>query len=95
MGHRVMHVQHVQPLLAADFRHLHGQRQRVVRVLEQAVIVDRDRMEKHPRGVCRHTERAFVTDEMHLMAAPRQFLAQRGGQNAAAANRRITGDADF
>jgi hypothetical protein len=29
------------------------------------------------------------------VSAPREFLAQSGGENAAAADGRITGDADF
>ena len=47
-------------------------------------------MEKQARRVGRQAERAFVADEMHFVPAPRQFLAQRRRQNAAAANRRIT-----
>ena len=52
-------------------------------------------MEMQARRIFRQPERAFVAEEMHLMSAPRQFLAQAGGENAAAAHRRITGDADF
>jgi hypothetical protein len=32
---------------------------------------------------------------MDFMSAPRQILAQGGGENAAAADSRVTGDADF
>ena len=44
--HRVMDVQYVEPVVAADLGHLHGERQRVVGVFEEAVVVDHDRMEK-------------------------------------------------
>ena len=52
-------------------------------------------MEMQPRRVRRQTERPLVADEMHLVPPPRQFLPQRRGQDAAAADRGITSDADF
>ena len=39
-------------------------------------------------------ERALVADEMHLVPAPGQLFAQRRGEDAAAADRRVAGDAD-
>ena len=52
-------------------------------------------MEMQSRRIRRQPERTFVAEEMDFVPAPRQFLAQGGGQNAAAADAGITRDADF
>ena len=63
-------------MIAAHFGHSDRERQRVVRIFEQLIFVDDDRMEMQPRRIFRQPERAFVAEEMHLVSAPRQFLAQ-------------------
>jgi hypothetical protein len=52
-------------------------------------------MEKNSRRIRLHSERPFIADEVNFMSAPRQFFAQRRGENSAPADGRITGDADF
>ena len=95
MRHRVVDMQHLKLIFLAHLRHFHRKRQRVIRILEQIVIVDDHRMEEQPRDIHGQAERTFVTDEMHFMPALHQLLAQGGGQNAAAADRGITGDANL
>ncbi len=95
MGHGVVDMEHVQLMIAAYLGHSYRERQGVIRILEQIVIIDRHRMEMKPGRIHRQTERTLVTDEMHLMTPARQFFPQRGGKNAAATDRGVTSDADF
>ena len=94
MRHGIVHVKHVQPLIAADFGHAHRERQGVVGIFEQSVVVDHDAMEMKSRPIRRQPKRPLVANEMHFMSSARQVLPQRGCQNTAAANRRIAGDTD-
>src|SRR5882672_2207054 len=88
-------MQYVKLVVVAYFRHLDGERQGIIGVLEQIVIVDDHRMEMQAGRVHRQTERTLVADEMHLVTALRQLLAQSSGENAAPAHGWVTGDADF
>jgi hypothetical protein len=92
--HGVVHVQHVEPVVAAHLGHAHRQRQRVVGISEQAILVDRDGMKVQPRGVGGQAERALVRDEVHVVSARGQLFAERGGQHAAPTDGRVAGDAD-
>ena len=92
--HGVVDVQHVEPMLAAHFGHLHREGQGVVGVLEQPVGVDAHRVEVDAGRVRREPERALVADEVHVVPAARPAPAQRRGEDAAAADRGVTGDAD-
>ena len=92
--HGVVDVQHVEPVLAAHLGHLHRERQGVVGVLEQAVGVDAHRVEVDAGRVRRQPERALVADEMHVVPAAGELVAQRRREDAAAADRGIAGDAD-
>ena len=76
MRHGVVDVQDIQSVVAAHLGHSDRERQRVIRILEQLIFVDDHRMEMQARRIFRQPERAFVAEEMHLMPAPRQFLAQ-------------------
>ena len=89
-----MHMENVEIVGPANFRHLHGQGQRVVRVFEQPINIDRHGMVEQNVRVGRQTKRPLIADEVHLMSAPRQFLPEGGRQDAAAADRRVTGDAN-
>jgi hypothetical protein len=71
-------MENIQMMIAAHLRHAHRKRERVVRILEQPVIIYSNRMKIEPRRVDRQSERALVTDEMHLVTALRQFFAQSG-----------------
>ena len=90
-----MNVEHIEPVIAADLSHLDGKRQRIIRVFEQAVIVDRHRMKPQPWLIGRHPKGAFVADEMDLVPAPGEFFPQGRRQDAAAPDRRVTRNADF
>src|SRR5664280_301589 len=87
VGHGIVNMEYVQPVIAAHFRHLYGEWQRVIGVLEQIVVVDDHWMKMQAWSILGQTERPLVADEMHLMAAPRQLLAQRGGEDAASSHR--------
>ena len=89
-----VHMKHVQPVIAANFGHAHRERQGVVGIFEQSVIVNHDAMEMKSRPIHRQTKRPLVANEMHFVSPARQILAQRRRQNAASANGRIAGDAD-
>ena len=95
MRHRVVGMQYIELIITAHLRHFYGERQSIIGVLEKVVIVDDHGMEEKSRHILRQPERTFVTDEMNLMPALHQLLAQGGGQNAAAADRGITGDANL
>jgi hypothetical protein len=94
VGHRVVHVEQVQPVIPRHLGHAHRERQGVVGKLEHVVVVDGDGMEVQSRPVPGQAERPLVADEMHLVAPVRQVHAQRGGQGAAASHRREAADAD-
>ena len=89
-----MHVQDIQPKIAANLRHFYGKRQGIIRILEQIVIVYDYGMEKKPRRIHGQAERPLIADEMHLVAAAGEFLAECRGQNATAADRWIAGNAE-
>ena len=92
--HGVVDVEHVEAMIAAHLGHAHRQRQGVVGKPEQLVLVDRDGMEVQARRVRGQAERPLVGDEVHVVPARRQVLAERGRQHAAAAHRRVARDAD-
>ena len=92
--HRVVHMKHVQPMVAAHFGHAHRERQGIVGESEQLIVVDHDGMEMKPWPIRRQTKRSLVTDEMHLVSPARQVLPQRRRQHATPSNGGIAGDAD-
>ena len=94
VGHGVVDVQHVEAMFAAHLGHAHREGQGVVGVAEQLVLVDRDGMKVQAPRVRRQAERTLVRDEMHVVAARGELLAERCRQHAAAADRRVAGDAD-
>ena len=90
-----MHVQQVEPGGIGDFEQLHGESQRVGRVLEERIVGDLDFVKEDVflGGIEAH--RQGIADEMDFVAAGGQFHAEFGGDNAGAAVRGIAGDADF
>jgi hypothetical protein len=52
-------------------------------------------MKVQSRHILGQTERPLVAEEMHFVPAPHEFLTEAGRQDAAAADRRITRDADL
>ena len=72
-----MDVEHVEAMVATHLGHAHGERQGVVGEPEQLVLVDRDGMEVQVRCVRGQAERTLVGDEVHVVPARRQVLAER------------------
>ena len=95
MRHSVMNMQHVELALSADIGHFDRQRQRVIGIFEQSIIVHIDSMKVQSRHILRQAKGPLVAEKMHFMAAPSEFFPERRCQHAAAANRRITGNANI
>src|SRR5579859_1258217 len=94
MRNAIMDMQHVKSVVAAHLRHFNGQRQGVVGIFEKIVIIDDHGMKMQPRHIRGQTEWTLVAEEVNVMSATGQFFAESGGEDAAPAHRRITGDAD-
>jgi len=92
--HGVVDVQDIERVRAADLGHLHRKRQRVVGIFEEVVAVDDDGMEEHARPDGQ-AEGGLVADEVDFVAAPGEFVAEFGGENAAAADRGVAGDGEL
>ena len=94
MRHGVMNVEDVEVMLACDVSHLHRERQCVIRIFEKPVLIHHDLMEKD--AGLRHVESHGLgrAEEMNVVPSAREFGAERGRENPASANERITGDAD-
>ena len=95
MGYGVVNVKNVELVVTTHFRHLYRERQCIIGILEQSVIINHHRVKKKSRSIERHAKRTLVADEMNLMSAAGQFFAERGSQNAASPNGRVTGDSDL
>ena len=93
--HGIVDMQDIQMILGADFRHFYRERERVIRVTEESVIIDLHRMEMNSWGIGRKPKRMFVADEMHLVTTQGQLFPEAGCQNAAPSDRRIAGDSDL
>ena len=92
---RVVRVDDVEGELARQLDDLVRQRQQVLRLAEQRIASACGRGETPARLVIAETERRLGADEVHLVAAPRERLRQLGGDDAAAADRRVTDDPDI
>ena len=71
-----------------------GQRQQILRLTEQRIGRRQHLVERQPLLELAQAERRFRADEVHLMPAQRERLAQLGRDDAAAADRRVADDAD-
>ena len=92
--HRVVNVQHIEPVVTAHLLHFHRQRQRIVWILEKAIVVHLDAVKMQSRHIVRQPEGPFVAEEMDFMPAPHELFPQCRSQHAAAADSRITGNAN-
>ena len=90
----IMDVHDIQTVIAANLGHANRKRQSIIRIFEKRVVVYYHGMERKTRCVFRQSERALIADKMHLVPALGEFFAQRCCEDAAAADRGITGDAD-
>jgi hypothetical protein len=84
----------VERVVAAHLGHLDRERQRVVGILEEPVVVDHDRVVEEPRRPGRKPEGAFVAYEMRLVPPARELLAERRGEDAASPHGGVAGYAD-
>ena len=90
----VVDVENVERFGFEDFQHFGGERERVGRVVEERVGGDLDLVEMDVRVVGVHADRRGVGDEVDVVAAGGEFLAEFGGDDAGAAVGGIAGDAD-
>ena len=81
-------------LALGNLRHARGQSEAVRRIVEQRVVRDFDFVIVDARHVGIETDGIGVADEVDLVAAVRQFEAELGGDDAAAAVGGVAGDAD-
>jgi hypothetical protein len=89
-----MNMEQVERFGFEDFEHFGGESQGVRRVIEKGVGGDFDFMEMDVRVVRIHADRRGVADEVDIVAAGGELLAELGGDDARAAVRGITGYAD-
>ena len=89
-----MHMQQIQLLGFENFQHLCSEREGVGRVVEKRVGRYLHLMKKDMRIVQIHANRRRIADEMNVVAAGSQFLAQFSGDDAGTAVRGVAGDAD-
>src|SRR5439155_20241644 len=76
------------------FEHLRRKRQRVRRVIEQRIGRDFDFVKVNMWIGQIHANRRCITDEMNIVTACGQFLAELRRHDAGAAISRVAGDAD-
>ena len=78
--------------------HLHdtrGEREDVLRLVEQRVVGRLDGVELDAAGIGPQPERDLAAQQVHLVAPPHEMAGQLGGDDAAAAQRGVTDDADL
>ena len=90
-----MDVEEVERFGFEDFEHFGGESERVGRMIEKRVAGDLDFVEMDVRVVEIHADGRGVGDEMDVVAAGGEFLAELGSDDAGAAVGGIAGDADF
>ena len=91
---RVVDVEELEAVLARHLGHLHREREVVRRVLEQRVARDVHLVEADVLLEVAEAERQAVGDEVDVVAAARELLAELGRHRARAAHRRIADDPD-
>ena len=80
--------------LLGDARDRVRQREQVLRLAEQRVRRHLDRLERQAGNARPPSERRLAADQMNAVPAIRQRMRQLGGDDAAAADRRVTHHAD-
>lgn len=90
-----MDVEEVEGFGLEDFQHFGGERERIRSVVEEGVGGDFDLVKMDVRVVRIHADGRRVADEMDVVPARGQFLAEFGGDDAGTAVGGIAGDADF
>ena len=95
VGNSVVDVKEVERFGFEDFDHFGGESQRIGRVVEKRVAGDFDFVEVDAGVVEIHADGRGVADEVDVVAARGELLAELGGDDAGAAVGGIAGDADF
>ena len=90
----VVRVDDVEAELARHLDDLVRQREQVLRFAEQRIRRGQHLVEREPLLELAEPERRLRADEVHLVAAAGERLAELGGNDAAAANRGVADDAD-
>src|SRR4029077_11594773 len=90
----VMDVQQIQLLGLEDLKHFGGECQSVRRIVEEWVGSYLDFVEKDVRVVQVHADGRGVADEMDVVAAGSQLLAELGGHDSRAAISGVAGYAN-
>ena len=92
--HGVVRVHDVEAEIARHLHHLVGDRQQVLRLAEQRIGRRQHLVERQARLIVAEPERRLRADDVHPVAADGQRLAELRGDDAAAADRGVTDDAD-
>src|SRR5580704_14810094 len=95
MGNGVVNVEEVEGFGLEDFQHLGSQSQGVRRLVEKWVAGDFDLVKMDVRVVGIHADGRGVADEVDVVAAGGELLAQLGGDDTGAAVGWVAGDTDF
>ena len=95
VGDRVVDVEELEAVLARRLRHLHREREVVRRVLEEGVARDVHLVEADVLLEVAEAEGQAVRDDVDVVAAARQLLAELGRHRPGAAHRRVADDADL
>ena len=95
VGNGVVDVEQIERFGLEDFEHFGGESKRVRRVIEKRIAGDFDLVKMDVRIVGIHADRRGVADEMDVVAASGEFLAEFGGDDAGAAVRGVAGDANL
>ena len=89
-----MNVKKVEFFGFENFQHFHGKRQGVRRVVEERVGDDFSLVEMDVWAAEVHANRRRGGDEVHVVPARSQFLAELGGYNARTAVSGVTCESD-
>ena len=89
-----MDVEKIERFGFENFEHFCGERQSVGRMVEERVGDDFDFVEMDALAVSDHSDGRGVADEMNVVAARSEFLAEFGGDDAGAAVSGVAGYAN-
>src|SRR4029078_7131929 len=84
----------IQAEFACDLHNLIREREQILRFAEQRIRWRQHLMKRQAGLKLAEPEWRFRADEMHLVAAARKRFSQLGGDDAAAADRRVADDSD-
>src|SRR4029077_6749041 len=95
VGNGVVDVEEVEGFGLEDFEHFCGKSESVGRMIKKRVARDFDLVKMDTGVVGIHPDGRGVADEMDVVSAGGKLLAELGGDDAGAAVRWVTGDADL